>query len=774
MITVKKILRQPNIPVSGPAAAFLFNLAAGLVSFLWTIIAEGGLFSLAGDFNSQQITFAIAANEAIKSGNVIWDWSLDLGSNFIGGMSFYILGNPSFWVSLLFPAKYFMYVVGWLYLLKYAFAGLFSYYYLERLVKHKETAVIGSMLYAFSGYTNEALLFYHFHDVVVWFPLLLITFDDLVKKGKRGPFIFAVCINAVVNYFFFVGEVLFVIAYYGLKYLVPAFKKYIRRLPRIIIESVTGVMIGAVLLLPSFIFTIQNPRVENDYTGSNSLVFSGERYLYILKGLIFPGEMMSHQSAVIKNNFSSCCAYLPVVGMVLVIAFFMLHKKHWLNRMLKFCLLMAVVPILNASFSLFAGLYCRWYYMAVLMMAGASVMVLDEWMSVRGNNPQKPLNYVERAVRKSALIWGSITAAFVLFLVFVKWSKSEPSKIYNKPLFAAFSIVSVAGTVLTWHIICRLRQKQIIYLALSVFVFSCATCITDIAMLQAVHGRGAQEIYDELNTTAALTDPAPYYRFTSRDNIETLAHNRQGSANFCSTVSGSIFRFYEALGLERDVKSPDAPEGMMNLISARYAIEDEPREDETFIEERSGKDCSFYVYEDKDVPPIGFTYDTYMTATELEGIASANRAVAMLRTLVIPDEEEEKVSEVLAHYSKAVHGGTEPADIPEASRAHLSECAREAVRTTSSYGVTITADADKYAFFSIPNDSGWAAKVNGEDAEILDASGFMAVRIHEGENRIEFTYTVPGLFAGIIISLAGLLAAAVYIGYWVIRKRKAQ
>ena len=342
MITVKKILRQPNIPVSGPAVAFLFNLAAGLVSFLWTIIAEGGLFSLAGDFNSQQITFAMAANEAIKSGNVIWDWSLDLGSNFIGGMSFYILGNPSFWVSLLFPAKYFMYVVGWLYLLKYAFAGLFSYYYLERLVKHKETAVIGSMLYAFSGYTNEALLFYHFHDVVVWFPLLLITFDDLVKKGKRGPFIFAVCINAVVNYFFFVGEVLFVIAYYGLKYLVPAFKKYIRRLPRIIIESVTGVMIGAVLLLPSFIFTIQNPRVENDYTGSNSLVFSGERYLYILKGLIFPGEMMSHQSAVIKNNFSSCCAYLPVVGMVLVIAFFMLHKKHWLNRMLKFCLLMVL------------------------------------------------------------------------------------------------------------------------------------------------------------------------------------------------------------------------------------------------------------------------------------------------------------------------------------------------------------------------------------------------------------------------------------------------
>ena len=766
--------RQSNIPISGPAAAFLFNLAAGLVSFVWTIVEQGGLFSLAGDFNSQQITFAMAANEAIKAGNVIWDWSLDLGSNFIGGMSFYILGNPSFWISMLFPAKYFMYVVGWLYLLKYAFAGLFAYLYLERLVKHEEAAIIGSMLYAFSGYTNEALLFYHFHDVVVWFPVLLLTFDDLVKKGKRGPFIFAVFINAVVNYFFFVGEVLFVVAYYALKYLVPAFGKYIRRLPRIIIESVTGVMIGAALLLPSFLFTIQNPRVENDYTGSNSLVFSGERYLYILKGLIFPGEMMSHQSAVIKNNFSSCCAYLPVVGMVLVIAFFILHKKHWLNRMLKFCLVMAVVPILNASFSLFAGLYCRWYYMAVLMMAGASVVVLDEWISVRGNNPQRSLNYVERAVQKGAVIWGIITAAFVLFLVFVKWSKSEPSKIYNEPLFAAFSIVSIAGTLLTWHIICMLRSRQLRYLMLAVFVFSAATCITDIAMLQAVHGVDAQHHYDKLNTSGELTDPSPYYRFTSRDNTQTLVHNYPASANFCSTVSGSIFRFYEALGLERDVKSPDAPAGMMNLISARDAIEDEPRENEDPVEVRKGKYTTFYVYEDEDVPPIGFTYDTYMTASELEEVASANRAIAMLKALVVPDEAEETVSEVLTHYDPVVHGGSEPAVIPAASRAHLTECAKDVVRTTESYAVTIRADAPKYAFFSIPNDSGWSAAVNGEKAEIVDVCGFMAVRIDAGENRIEFRYKVPGLAAGIVISLAGFAAAAAYIAYWIRKKRKAR
>ena len=109
-------------------------------------------------------------------------------------------------------------------------------------------------------------------------------------------------------------------------------------------------------LLPSVYFTMQNPRVKFDYYGNNSLVFTAERYLYILKALIFPGEVMSDQSAVIEHNFASCAAYIPMCGLVLVIAFVMMNRKHWVTRMLNWCLVMAVVPIVNASFSMFLRL----------------------------------------------------------------------------------------------------------------------------------------------------------------------------------------------------------------------------------------------------------------------------------------------------------------------------------------------------------------------------------------------------------------------------------
>ncbi len=741
--------------------AFLFNLAAGVLSFAWTIIEQGGLFSLAGDFNSQQITFAMAANDAVKAGNVIWDWSLDLGSNFIGGQMFYVVGNPSFWLSLLFPSRYFMYVVGWIYILKYAVAGLTSYACMRRYVRDQQMAVIGSMLYAFCGFMGEDLLFYHFHDVVALFPLLILTFDGMMLEKKRGPFIFAVCINALVNYFFFIGEIIFMAAYYIIRYLVPRFREYIRRLPQVILEGALGCMLGAVLLLPAFYFVIQNPRIGVDYTGSIALVYGAERYLYILKGLILPGEVMSHQSAVIKNNFSSCNAWIPATGLVLVIAFITENRKHWITRMLIFCLIMAVVPIFNASFSLFAGLYCRWYYMADYIMVLASTMVLDRWESDKkrwaGRTPQ------DAAITRGAVIWGAVQVAFILFLTLVKWSDSEPSKIYRPGLFAYWCVIALLGTLLTWLVLTVLKSRQKTVLAAVIFVISVTVTISDVYLLQLAHREDARHIYDRLMTSADIEYTTPEYRFTSRDNIETLSHGYPASANFCSTVSGSIFRFYESLGLKRDVKSPEAPDGMMNLISARFSIETKPREGEEPVQVVNGRYTTYYVYEDRAVPPIGFTYNTYMTASDFAATFEDDRAVLMLKTLIVPDDMEDEVSQYLRPYDQFTDGPALKEYISDISRDHMDECAYNVLQTTDSYEVSIDADSDKYAFFSIPNDSGWKAFVDGEETAIVDVNGFMAVKIHQGTNRIRFEYTVPGLMSGGIISAAGAALTVVYI-----------
>ena len=59
---------------------------------------------------------------------------------------------------------------------------------------------------------------------------------------------------------------------------------------------------------------------------------------------------------------------------------------------------------------------------------------------------------------------------------------------------------------------------------------------------------------------------------------------------------------------------------------------------------------------------------------------------------------------------------------------------------------------------------GWTATVNGEPAPILAADfAFRAVRLPPGEHEVAFRYAAPGLRAGAIASLVGLLAAALLL-----------
>ena len=742
--------------------AFLINLVAGIIAFSGFIIHDRGLFSIAGDYNVQQIPFAMYANNAIKSGNIVWDWSLDLGSNFIGGMTFYVLGNPSFWLSLLFPADAFIYIAGWIYVLKYAFAGLTAFLWISRFVKKPENAVTASVLYAFSGFMNEDLLFYHFHDVALLFPLLLLTFDWLMEEHRHGPFIFAVTVNVLVNYFFFPGEVYFLAAYFILRYVVDGGRKMWRRLPEVFAEGILGCLLGMILLLPAAIFVVQNPRVKFDYVGSNSLVFGADRYLFILKSMIFPGEVMSDHSAVINRNFASCAAYLPMIGMVLVIAFLSMNRKHWITRMLKWCLVMAVVPILNASFSLFAGLYHRWYYMCVLLFALCSALVLEQ---LQGEERiwESPTPS-EKAVNKGTLIWLLITAGFIMFLLFVPWSSSEKSKIFRPDLFYAWSVVSSAGTLATWVILTKFKKWRREILTAGILMFAVGTTITTIHLYHVANGEDAVHLQDRLVTSKDFGIETTAYRYSNNDNPETLTHGYSTRANFCSTVSGSIFRFYQTLGLKREVKSPDPPDGLLNLISARYTYETKEKSDAgKLVKTVKGKYKTYYIYEDESVPPIGFTYETYMPFSVFEKTADEKKAILMLKTLVIPDEEEETVGKILRKYDEGRDGEPKSSDISKISSAHISESSRNVRRTTSDYVSDIHCEKDCYAFFSIPNDSGWSCHVDGTAEEILDINGFMAVRLHAGDNTVHFHYKVPGLSAGVVISLVSLAASILWI-----------
>ena len=83
---------------------FLIALAMAVVVFAPFVIMDHGYFLFYGDFNVQQIPFYQMCHDAVRSGNIFWNWTTDLGVNFIGSYSFYLLGSPFFWLTIPFPS----------------------------------------------------------------------------------------------------------------------------------------------------------------------------------------------------------------------------------------------------------------------------------------------------------------------------------------------------------------------------------------------------------------------------------------------------------------------------------------------------------------------------------------------------------------------------------------------------------------------------------------------------------------------------------------------
>ncbi len=92
--------------------AFFLGLGLSFLVFIPFLLVDGGRFLFYGDFNVQQVPFYRLAHDAVRSGNLGWSHLTDLGANFVGSYSFYLLGSPFFWLTIPFPSDWVQYLMG--------------------------------------------------------------------------------------------------------------------------------------------------------------------------------------------------------------------------------------------------------------------------------------------------------------------------------------------------------------------------------------------------------------------------------------------------------------------------------------------------------------------------------------------------------------------------------------------------------------------------------------------------------------------------------------
>ena len=116
------------------------------------------------------------------------------------------------------------------------------------------------MLYAFSGFSIYNIFFNHFHEAIIFFPLMLAALDEYMENRRRGLFALTVFACCFVNYYFFVGQVTFTLIYFFLRLLCRSWRISLRDFLLLALEAVLGVGMACVLLIPSVLTVTQNYR----------------------------------------------------------------------------------------------------------------------------------------------------------------------------------------------------------------------------------------------------------------------------------------------------------------------------------------------------------------------------------------------------------------------------------------------------------------------------------------------------------------------------------
>ncbi len=776
------------------ARAFLYALAMAGVLLLPFVIIDRGFFVYYGDYNAQQMPFYKTCIEAVQSGNFGWNWKTDLGANFVGSYSFYTLGSPFFWFAALFPVAISQYLMAPLLALKIALSSLFAFVFIRRFVTKPQNALIGGLLYAFSGYSMYNIFFNHFHEAIVFFPLLLIGLEEAVVNKRRGALALAVAINAFVNYFFFIGECIFLVLYFIARLIGDSrFRFGVRDFFCLAFEAVCGVLIAGILFVPSIFQVLDVPRSTSMLNGWDFLFYNkNQRYGLILEAMFFPGEIPARSSMFESADakWSSVALFLPLFSLSGVLALVKgasteaSRRMKWLRILLPACFVITMIPGLNSSFVLFNySFYTRWWYMPELLCALATVYVLEH----------------EEFDLKFGVKFCAVAVVLIsLLAVFFPMKDKETDQILPRiavkisPAVFVNIGIAIAMTVVAFSML-HWRKRDSAAKFTKKVTAGVVVCSMALGYYFVSYGRILGPYLGDYNSKVSAQihiDDPEFHRMESLDSLNNInmLWDMSSLKSFTSIIPSSTFDLYDLLGIERSVNSNPKTENyaLRSLTNVRYLIvsqnTDEKKLDDAlkdmpmfeFMEEQDGYD----IYRNTVALPMGYAYDTYILDSDAKKQTKVDNL--MVGSAILTEEQAEKYSDILLE--------RKPESLNDEQRYErfLTDAEeRQALGakqfSVNSSGFTAVTDytSEKLMVFSVPYDKGWSGTVSVQGAapQALEVDkvngGFIGVRIPAGVCEISFTYKTPGGSLGIICTVAGIVLFGGYIllCYFIIKRR---
>lgn len=248
-------------------------------SFIWKSDGIKQHFAILYDFNQ-------IVRNIFKDGIPMFSWNMGLGLDVIGQYSYYVIGDPFAYISLMFSMDKLENAYNFLVILRIYCVGLSFIAYCKYTKKENINTILGAIIYTFCGFILYAGVRHpYFTNAAIFLPLTLLGLEKLLKENKKIFFVFIIFISALSNYYFFYMITIVNVIYALIKYIFEyndGLKDFFNKLGNAVLCYVVGILMASVILLPTVYAFLNSARTESVQVST----YISQFYEYFFMGIV--------------------------------------------------------------------------------------------------------------------------------------------------------------------------------------------------------------------------------------------------------------------------------------------------------------------------------------------------------------------------------------------------------------------------------------------------------------------------------------------------------
>jgi uncharacterized membrane protein YfhO len=584
--------------------------------------------------------------ENIRAGTLdSWSFNMGLGTNIATVTS--NVFDPFNIILLILPMRYLEYGLLLGMLTKIYFSGIIFYVYLRKINIEGYAGVIGALIWAFNGYLILWGQHYMFATAVVLFTYLIYGLERIIQDNKSGIFISGVTILAMNSPYLMFAATIYLFIYALFRYLYKE-KIYMKQLFFKMIgvfgKYLLGIGLAAFIFLPSCYAILGSPRVLKEEIRFPSL-WAGKLSVAATLTRMFSNDLMIADKYIGPSNYYEVTMLSTSILIMLLIPQLFIDIKGKKRKLMIILASIATIfamfsPVVAFVFNAFSAVATRWSFVIIFTLVVAGAIILNNLLQ------KKQINLLLLKIQSLGMICiGSYAVLQVLISTEIEVNILQVLHIIQRYMLVIIIIIIIEWIIEYYY---RNNVKKCIWLLIGIVCIDIITsncyAVKRPATVTKEDVEQGQKYYD--NTIEAIqeleTIDNTFYR-VHKDYYSVFLNDPmyQGYKGITSYLlnTPSTIKFSKEFGnTTRNINQINDFKDYSRLksfLGIKYYLS---REECLGNYDKIIQVKDIGIFENKNVFPLGFTYDSYLSYNQIKGLNNYIKEDIMLNTVVLDGE----------------------------------------------------------------------------------------------------------------------------------------